>query len=188
MKQLREQADKKSPGHFRKISTQVDRNQQPNECARGQIGSFFPFWEPSCWRNATVTFRPPHVSPDPQHTWSSVSSLIGQEAMSPPPTIVGTTRSASSGPMGGKGLEFKRPTIPYRWWNSLSTPGHETDAAGLGHWSAVVQLPRLQAIFSQFVESYIMWERIKRFTKVNTNIIYCFPSVNQTHLLRSVTS
>lgn len=70
----------------------------------------------------------------------------------------------------------------------LGTPRRKTDAAGLGYGSVVVQLPRPEAIFSQFVENYIMWERIKRFTKVNTNIIYCFPSVNQAHLLKSVTS
>lgn len=36
MKQvISEQAETKSPGHFRKISTQVDSNQQPNKWCEG---------------------------------------------------------------------------------------------------------------------------------------------------------
>lgn len=167
--------------------------------ARGQVGSCFFFSERSAARrNAIVNFRLlMSALTSTQHTWSNVSSLMGQGPHPLPPTVVGNTRSKSSW-CPGEELAWCLSTyqsIPVikvikvfeDTGSKLSLKNCPVSMAGPCHWSAVGHLPRLEAIFSQFVENYIMWERIKRFTKVNTNIIYCFPSVNQAHLLRSVT-
>ena len=83
-----------------------------------KLGPSFHSERPARRGNATITFRPPLVSPDPQHTWNNVSSLKGRRPCPLPPTV-DNKRSASSWPVGrnGVGLESKCSTSANRWWN-----------------------------------------------------------------------
>ena len=66
--------------------------------ARGQVGSCFFLSERSAARrNAIVNLRLlMSALTSTQHTWSNVSSLMGQGPHPLPPTVVGNTRSKSS--------------------------------------------------------------------------------------------